>query len=158
MGQARQRKAEIDQLKAQGPREKNRPRHIVSFGAYYKDLDDDGVSVQFSTYQDPKPGFTKFMYELVQDCVIKDREELAAGRLTVPEIWEQLHAAIAAFNFKNFGTSVRPSRTQYQIDLLECMHEIFVIMATIWTLTELGEIVNDNYNGMMFMYTDKEAV
>jgi hypothetical protein len=158
MGQAKQRSEEIKQLKAAGARAKNMPRHIVGFGAYYKDLDDDGVSIQFATFKDPKPGFTKFMYKAVQDCVDKDKEELAAGRLTVPEIWEQLHAAIAAFNFKNFGTNVRPERTDYQIDLVECMPEIIVIMNNIWTLTELGEITNDNYNGMNFMYSEVDLV
>jgi hypothetical protein len=158
MGQAKQRSEEIKQLKAAGARAKDKPRHIVGFGAYYKDLDDDGVSIQFATFKDPKPGFTKFMYHAVQDCVDKDREELAAGRLTVPEIWEQLHTAIVAFNFKNFGTNVRPERTDYQIDLVECMPEIIVIMNNIWTLTELGEITNDNYNGMNFMYSEVDLV
>lgn len=152
MGQAKNRKAEIDALKATGPKVKMTAKDVMGFGAYYKDLDDDGVSIQFATYKDPKPGFTKMIYKIVRDCVDKDHEELAAGRLTVPEIWDQLHSAIAAFNFKNFGTNVRPARTDYQIDLLKCMPEIIVIMNDIWTLTELGEIQNDNYNGMNFMY------
>jgi hypothetical protein len=154
MGQAKQRSAEIAALKAAGAKAKNTQRHIVGFGAYYKDLDDDGVSIQFMTFKDPKPGFTKFIYKAVQDCVDKDHEELAAGRLTVPEIWEQLHTAIVAFNFKCFGTNIRPKQTDYQIDLLKSMAEVIVIMNNIWTLTELGEIKNDNYNGMNFMYSE----
>ena len=153
MGQAKQRSAEINQLKAAGPQAKKVTRHILGFGAYYKDLDDDGVSIQFMTSQDPKPGFTELMYKIVQECVNRDHEELAAGRLTVPEIWEQLHTAIVAFNFKCFGTNIRPVRVNYQIDLLKCKDEIVVIMNDIWTLTELGEIKNDNYNGMNFMYS-----
>ena len=154
MGQAKQRKAEIDALKAKGPKANTTAKHIIGFGAYYKDLDDDGVSIQFATFKDPRPGFTKFMYKAVRECVDNDHKELAAGRLTVPEIWDQLHTAIAAFNFKCFGTNVRPGHTDYQIDLLKCMPEVIVIMNNIWTLTELGEIQNDNYNGMNFMYSD----
>ena len=157
MGQAKNRKAEIHELKAAGARTKIATKELVAFGAYYKDLDDDGVSIQFTVYADPKPGFTKFMYDTVRELVEHDKQELAAGRLTVPKIWGQLHSAIAAFNFKSFGTNVRPLRSKYQIDLLKSMPEIIVIMNDIWTLTELGEIQNDTYNGMNFVYTDGVA-
>lgn len=158
MGQAKQRKAEIMELKAQGPKQKDifsRPKKVVSFSAYYKDLDDDGVSIQFSTLRDPSPGFTEFMHTNMaetKDDLIKD---VRSGILTTAEIHEQLKQAIKSFNYKNFGTYKRPAgQTKFKIDVFKCMQEIVVIMSDVWALTELGVIKNDNYNGMHFGYTD----
>jgi hypothetical protein len=148
MGQAKQRKAEILALKAAGLNKKG----IVIFGAYYKDDADDGVSVEFATFKDPKPGFTKFFYNTMMKCVDAERKEYEAGRLTKEEVWSQLKEAIVEFNIKCFGTPVRPQRHHYQIDLMKCLDEINIIMTDIWLLTEIGEIQNDNFNGMNFGY------
>ena len=130
------------------------PKKILSFGAFYHDDLDDGVSVTFSTFNDPKPGFTEFMYDNmmeVKDGMIK---EIRSGDLTIAEVWDQLHAGIKAFNLKSFGTIHRPSgRNDYKIDILKTMNELVVIISDIWILTELGQIKNDNFNGMNFMYT-----
>jgi len=148
MGQAKQRKAEIMALKAAGIPSKG----ILVFGAYYKDDADDGVSVEFATFKDPKPGFTKFFYNTMKKCVDAERKEYEAGRLTKEEVWSQLKEAIVEFNIKSFGSPVRPQRHHYQIDLMKCLEEINIIMTDIWLLTEIGEIQNDNFNGMNFAY------
>jgi hypothetical protein len=160
MGQAKQRKAEIMALKVNGPRLKEpsyTAKKMTAFGAYYKDLDDDGVSIQFSTLNDPKPGFTEFMYTHMaetKDDMIKD---VRNGSLTTAEIHEQLKQAIRAFNYKNFGTHKRPAgQNKFKTDVLKCMQEIVVIISDIWALTELGVIKNDNYNGMQFMYAQSK--
>ena len=151
MGQAKQRKAEIDALKTQGPKARApRAAKLIAFGAYYRDDQDDGVSIQFSTYCDPKPGFTEFIYQQVKECTDHMLEEVQSGEITRDEIWDQLHNAIVSFNFKCFGSNQRPSHNHYKMDVIECMQEIIVIMNDIWVLQELGEIPNDEYNGMMF--------
>lgn len=148
MGQAKQRRAEILALKASGIPKKG----IVGFGAYYKDDADDGVSIQFATYKDPKPGFTKFFYNTMKDCVEAELKEYRAGLLTKEEVWTQLREAIVDFNIKCFGSPVRPQKHNYQIDLMKCLDEINIIMTDIWLLTEIGEIKDDKFNGMNFAY------
>jgi hypothetical protein len=146
MGQAKNRKAEIEQLK-------NQPQ-LYGFGAFYKDLDDDGVSIQFSVMQEAnlRKGFTKMMYTNIESCVDGIRKEIAEGTWTVDGVWEQLREAIVCFNFKHFGTNTRPKNSEYVLDVLGSMDEIIVIMGNIWYLTEVGQIQNDNYNGMNFVY------
>jgi len=150
MGQAKNRKAEIMALKAAGPKLRN----VVMFGAYYKDLDDDGVAIQFSSDNEAKPGLTKMLYKTLTQVKDGGLKEVHEGTWTVPGIWEQLKDSIVNFNIKNFGSEIRPQKHHYQIDVVACMPEIIVIMGNIWMLQELGEIQNDNYNGMLFGYTD----
>tara|TARA_R110002126_G_scaffold204277_4_gene351684 strand:+ start:457 stop:942 length:486 start_codon:yes stop_codon:yes gene_type:complete len=160
MGQAKQRKAEIMALKVNGPKQKEpsyTAKKITAFGAYYKDLDDDGVSIQLSSLNDPKPGFTEFMHTHMaetKDDMIKD---VRNGSLTTAEIHEQLKQAIRAFNYKVYGSHKRGDGLhKVKIDVLKCMQEIVVIISDIWALTELGVIKNDNYNGMQFGYTQNK--
>ena len=157
MGQAKQRKAEILALKQQGPKKSTdyftKPRKLMSFGAFFKDDCDDGVSIYFHTFKDPKPGFTKMIHEATDMCRREMIREYREGVITLKDIWDQLHACIHNFNIKCFGTSVRPQRANYNIDVIKCMEEIIVIVGNIWVLTELGQIKNDNFNGMSFAYT-----
>ena len=124
MGQAKVRAKEIEQLKATSPKTRN----IAMFGAFYKDDRDDGVSINFSTFNEVKPGFTKVLYTAVSAATEEGLRDVERGGTTVPEIWQQLREAIVAFNFKCFGTNIRPPKSEYKIDVLECMSEIVVIM------------------------------
>jgi hypothetical protein len=148
MGQAKNRKAAISALKANGPKS----RSIVMLGAFYKDDQDDGVSMAFNTLQDPKPGFTKFLYDNL--IVVKNdmMAEVKSGEISVDWIWDQLKEAIDAFNIRAFGSAVRPQKSMREVDIAPVMDLIIVIMGNIWILTELGEIQNDDFNGMMFAY------
>lgn len=152
MGQAKNRKAEILELKANT--QKVKLSEVLFFGAYYKDLDDDGVAIQFSTYNEAKPGLTNMLYKNLFQVKNEGLKEVRQGTWTIPEVWAQLKDSIYNFNIKCFGSPVRPQQTDYNINLAECMPEIIVIMGNIWMLTELGEIKNDNYNGMNFAYTN----
>lgn len=156
MGQAKQRQAEIQELKARNPRvrQQRTQRTLVGFGAYYRDDQDDGISIQFSTFQDPAPGLTAHIYKAVKMATDEGLREYHRGKITIPEIWEQLQAAITAFNFKCFGSNQRPQRSAYKIDVIGCMSEIVVIMNDIWMLQLLGEITDDKFNGMTFAYMD----
>jgi hypothetical protein len=150
MGQAKNRKAEIMALKATGPKFRN----VIMFGAYYKDLDDDGVAIQFQEGNEAKPGLTKMLYKTLTQVKAGGLEEVRAGTWCVPEIWAQLKDSIVNFNIKCFGSAERPQQHNYTIDVIACMDEIIVIMGNIWILEQLGEIQSDNYNGMLFGYTD----
>ena len=151
MGQAKQRQAEILALKANT--QKLKASEVLMFGAYYKDLDDDGVAIQFTIDNEAKPGMTNLLYKTLGKVKDEGLKEIRQGTWTIPEVWTQLKDSIYNFNIECFGSPVRPQKTDYTIDVLKCMPEIIVIMGNIWMLTELGEIKNDNYNGMLFAYT-----
>ena len=152
MGQAKQRKAEIMALKASGIKMTS----IFGFGAYYKDDADDGVSIMINTMNEPAPGFTKTIYKSIEKCVDAELNEIANGNLSVKQVWAQLYEAIDEFNIIQFGKGVvRPTKTNYEINVKESLRPIIAIMTNIWLLTERGEITNDKYNGMEFAYQSK---
>ena len=139
MGQAKRRSAEIMALKAQGPRpEGPRVKDILSFGAYYRDLDDDGVSIAFSIFNEPKPGLTRFVYKTISEVKDLGLQDVRNGTWTTTEIWQQLREAIVSFNRKSFGTEVRPQKTNYNINILDCVQEITIIMGNILDASRVG--------------------
>ena len=155
MGQAKVRKQEIAKLKADGSKSSLfANKQIAMFGAFYRDDQDDGVSIAFSTHKDPKPGYTKFLYNALTEVKDSMLAEVKAGVIDTDWIWDQLHYSIVNYNLKAFGTSVRPGKCEIQVNVLDIMEEIIVIMGNIWVLTELGEIHNDTFNGMMFAYSN----
>lgn len=169
MGQAKQRKEEIIMLKAQNPKVPKKPAlptKLVGFGAYYKDLDDDGVSIHLSpTFGIPKD-FVSLIYTKVSECVKIEEAELAKGNYdyfngatnreeAIANVWGQLKECIHNFNIEVFKTSVRPKMSKYQARITEdFITYAMPIMTNIWHLQNWGEIPNDNYNGMTFTYTN----
>ena len=169
MGQAKQRKAEIIMLKAQNPKVPKQsalPTKLVGFGAYYKDLDDDGVSIHLSPVFGIPRDFVSLMYEQVKKCVDAEGALLAKGDYAyfngatnreeaIADVWAQLKACIHNFNITVFKTSVRPKMSKHQCRIDEdFITYAMPIMCNIWHLQNLGEIPNDNYNGMTFAYTN----
>jgi hypothetical protein len=169
LGQARQRKEEIMMLKEQNPKVSKKPlipTKIVGFGAYYKDLDDDGVSIHLSPAFGIPQGFVSLMYEKVKECVELEGAEMSKGNYeyyhgaknrseAIASIWEQLHFCIKEFNLVVFKSSVRPKKSTHQCRIDEdFLTYAMPIMTNIWHLQNLGEIPNDNYNGMTFAYTN----
>ena len=153
MGQAKVRKQEIAKLKANGPKTNLFDnKQIAMFGAFYHDDQDDGVSLVFSVHNDPKPGYTKFLYQNLTEVKNSMLAEVKAGVIDTEWIWDQLRYSIANYNLKAFGTAIRPGKCKVEVNVLNVMEEIIVIMGNIWVLTELGEIQNDTFNGMMFAY------
>ena len=152
MGQAKQRKAEIAQLKAKSAKQTT---ELINFGTYYRDNEDDGVSINFSTLTgEPIPGFTKVVYDNVTQCGDLMIADVKNGKDTVESIFEQLKLAIKNFNVIVFGSEVRPEMSAYKIDLSnkELVKVMMIIMSDIYVLTELGHIKNDNYNGLNIMH------
>ena len=169
MGQAKQRKDEIMMLKEQNPKVSKKsalPIKLAGFGAYYKDLDDDGVSIHLSPVFGVPQDFVSLMYEQVKKCVDTEGALLAKGdyayfngatnrQEAIADIWAQLKACIHNFNIEVFKTSVRPLKSKHNVKVdAEFITWAMPIMCNIWHLQNLGEIPNDNYNGMTFAYTN----
>ena len=151
MGQAKQRKAEIAQLKAKSAKQ---TKELINFGTYYRDNEDDGVSINFNTLTgEPIPGFTKVVYDNVTQCGDLMIADIKNGKDSVQAIFQQLKLAIKDFNVIVFGSEIRPKMSAYNVDLSnrELIQVMMVIMSDIYVLTELGHIKNDNYNGLHIM-------
>ena len=157
MGQAKLRKQEIAQLKANSAKQ---TKELIGFGTFYRDDKDDGVSINFSKLNgEPIPGFTKVIYDSTVECGKHMMAEVRSGELTVQDIFAQLKEAIKHYNVICFGTEVRPQKMHHNVVLAdngvintELIKMISVIMSDIYVLTELGVIKNDNYNGLHIMH------
>jgi len=126
---------------------------LLQFGAYYKDDKDEGWSIMFTKMDEPKPGFAKFISDIIVDAGKEILKEVEVGSWDIDGIKEQMAAAIHNFNVKNFGTEERPARAKVTYDVLGSMEEIVCIMSDIYALQELGVIPNNNYNGMSYAYS-----
>jgi hypothetical protein len=157
MGQAKLRKSEIAQLKANSAKQ---TAELINFGAFYRDDKDDGVSINFSKLNgEPIPGFTKVMYDSTVECGKHMIDEVRNGQHSVEAILAQLKEAIKHYNVLCFGTEVRPQMMHHNVVLADngvintdLIKMISVIMSDIYVLTELGVIKNDNYNGLHIMH------
>lgn len=161
MGAAKNRKAEIAQLKANG---RTKVQKCLSFGAFYKDDEDCGWSLNFNREELGERNF-QFMYDQHVKLVEAELAQLHIGNFdyfdavdkasAIDSLWEQTKNVIHNFNLDAFGTPVRPNRsTGLKVDLnnRDILREITILMGNIALLTDLGEIKNDEYNGMLFMY------
>jgi hypothetical protein len=157
MGQAKQRKAEILKLKIQ-------PK-LLGFGAFYKDNQDEGVSIMWNGLAQPEvKDLLKTLYPATEHCFEAELKEIQTGNFqyfngatskeeAIANIWAQLQDLIHDYNVTAFGTSIRPQKHFFNIEVNAEMLKIAMpIMSNIWLLQELGEIPLDNFNGMHFIY------
>ena len=153
MGQAKLRKQEIAQLKANSAKQ---TAELINFGTFYRDDKDDGVSINLNSLvlDGAIPGFVKIVYDNITTCGHLMIEEVRNGNDTVEAIFTQLKQAIKQYNIICFGSEVRPQQCNHQVDLHnnELVTIMMVIMSDIYVLTELGYIKNDNYNGLHIMH------
>lgn len=161
MGAAKNRKAEIAQLKANGPK----VQKCLSFGAFYKDDEDCGWSFNFDREELGNNSF-QFCYDQHIKLVKAELAQLRSGNFdyfdgsvneedAIESLWKQTKDVIHDFNIYAFGTPVRPDRsTGLKVNLSnrDIIRAVTMLMGNIALLTELGEIKNDEYNGMLFMY------
>ena len=156
MGQAKLRSREIAELKSRGPRPpavKPDQYHITAFGAYYHDNELDGVGIYLNETFEPRPGWTNLTFHTLKDLV---RAEVAsttdANRAArIQDSWANLRTNIQQYNQLVFKTPFRqltgaPMETELTDDLIE----VFIYTITnIWYLQQVGEIPDDDYNGMV---------
>jgi hypothetical protein len=163
MGQAKQRKTEIELLKKQPKRE------LLSFGAFYKDDCDEGWSIVFNKFNEPKPGYVDMISKTIIDMSETELKLIRNGNFgllgfnsleeTIEGIKQQMRDLIHNFNIDAFGTSVRPQQSEYKVNISdrETTGHIIALMNDIYVLQALGHITNDNYNGMYYAYKELEA-
>lgn len=161
MGQAKIRSAEIQELKAAGPRVKpiKIPKHIVSFGAYYHDDQEDGIGVFLSESFEPAKGWTNLTFHTLKDLVVLEMTKYT--QMTVAEqadnrqfIWETLRSSIRDYNQEVFGSDTRDLNSQgLSVALSDSLIKIFVnVITNIWLLELLGEITNNDNNGVIIEF------
>lgn len=147
MGQAKHRKNEIAALKATAPHQ------IIMFGAFYKDLEDEGFSLVLQRAGRDKQQLIDVFYSAMRECANCIKQEIAEGTWTIEGVTEQLEDAIGNFNQKQWAGAPRPKAgTDCTVNFVDSLSELTVIFGNIWALTELGVLANDNYNGMQFAY------
>lgn len=141
---------------------------IEQFGFYYKDNKEDGFSFNFGELYGMDRKEIDFLYQSYKDCTKAGLAELkkanhgcfntATRAEAIQLIKDDLAQAIESFNKLAFGSAKRPMNVDYHIvpkgDLTEAL---LVCCSNIWMLTELGEIKNDNYNGLNFMYSQDQS-
>ena len=136
MGQARNRKAEIEQLK-------NKPTFAlkpISMGFFYQNDKPQGIGLTMSTNKGFPEEFLSNLYQILSDCVDAEIKEIEQGRITIAEVWEQLNELIPLLKgFEAQGVNNEESR--------QCQA---VVMQDIWLLAALGEIKDDEFNGTAF--------
>jgi hypothetical protein len=160
MGQAKLRKAEIAMLKAQPKQPK-----LIGFGAYYKDDADDGVSIMWNSMFQPQcKKLIESFYPTARDCFEAELKEFNSGNFgyfngaisretAIGDMFHNLQAGIEQYNIHCFGTSVRPLHCRHEVSMDRDLIMISMgIITNIWLLQELGEIPNNNFNGMNFVY------
>lgn len=147
------------------------PAKIMAFGAYYHDDQDDGWSLCFSQGNEPVKGFTKMLADTTNKCVAAEYNEYLTHNYAyfdnaqdraqaIQNIWSNLKAAIREYNYEAFGTAVRPLKSQYQVNLNNeyLLSLITGCLTNIALLCKLGEIKDDNYNGMYYAYSQQRVV
>jgi hypothetical protein len=166
MGQAKLRKEEILKLKSQ-----MFPK-LIGFGAYYKDLDDDGVVIAWNSLAHPQhKSEIELFYSATKKCFEQELNEFNTGNYdyfhnatTADEAKENilgyLQHQIKQYNILAFGSETRPSKgtISKEIPKKDGAHYVELcisIVCNIWLLQELKVIECDNYNGMMFNYASR---
>jgi len=158
MGQARLRSKEIAELKARGPKFKPalvKPDqyHITAFGAYYHDNESDGVGIYLTEAFEPNPGWTNLTFHTLKDLVRDEVESTTDDNLTerIESAWTNLRENIQKYNQLVFKSTERElTGSPMETDLTDDLIEVFIYAITnIWYLTQMGEIPDDDYNGMV---------
>lgn len=150
MGAAKNRKAEIMQLKATGPRFGTK---YVSMGCFFKADEDHGFSVHF----DQKTTGVN-IDKLTKLCV-----EKATGydEHMLPDFPSKQHMAdwllgqslelCDQINFGLYGTEIQPKYgTKVVKDITPEIGNISILIMNVIWLERNGFLTSDNYNGMMY--------
>jgi hypothetical protein len=161
MGQAKIRTREIEELKAKGPRLKqvSIPDTVHAFGAYYHDSQLDGVGVYLSSDWEPSPGWTNITFQTIKRLVMLEVQKhlalpLEQRAVSIEAVWDNLQTSIKDYNRQIFGQDTRDENsTQQSAELTTELITVFVhIISNIWLLELLGEITNDDDNGVVIEF------
>jgi len=135
-------------------RKNGNSKKIISYGAYYKDDQADGFCFGLSTLTSPH---TKAIIDRLIKCTDRMVEHYnkmsPEGKIIeVYECWGLLRQEILKYN-KAAGVPVgRPAGFQANVSNKVSFGSATIAATTIDFLTRIGEIKNDNFNGMAFVY------
>ena len=152
-----------DKIRAKQSKVDN-PSELVAFGGFYRDNLDDGFNIVIYKSDEPAAGFLDYMSKVIKDMSDREISLINQGKTidsistnrqeTINNIKQQLKDVIINFNQLVFNSPTRPLTAKCQIDLTnpDIMQCVIVALNDIYVLQALGEIANDNYNGMYYMY------
>jgi hypothetical protein len=141
MGQAKQRQAQINELKAQGPKLKA-PRSLKHAAFFYspKDTIKAVLSISFGPRENELPlELTKFFMD--PEYMARQDEEFAKDPSMKDDYFEQLDWMLNEVQ-SNPGHMMTT----------EEMSRLAIMAGNIYWLTERGFIKQSEYNGTMFVY------
>jgi hypothetical protein len=133
--------------------------NIVEFGAFYDDDCDHGFSLTFTDEQFSRKWITGYVNAHTDD-VKKTLNTLTNKNKDIANLWSILHSTIKQYNVKVWGTEKRQMFKQFELDYMACCDEITTIFTVIAVLQALGQIKEDDMNGMHVVceFFDKDAL
>ena len=167
MGQAKQRRVEIDALKATGPKFKS--ANLYMCGWFYKACQPEGLNLVFTKDNEPAPGFMKTILDSVDECSRHSKSKLLSGDFeefgntktyddAVAWLKDHTEQGIQQYNLMMYGTPTQPEFTGFvrktEVDMEDLVKFAICLGDNITTLKDLGEIPNDNENGTHYAYVD----
>ena len=163
MGQAKNRKAEIDALKTNpkvNPLLKDTT--LTALGAHYKSDDDYGWSI---TVTDKLFGPNGLSGNLTQfNSLIETMVSGYKQHIGIEPVWpnevvmaedllKQTEALVRFINTELYGSEIQPNAgLTKNNNIAPILEEIIIFMANVLWLTRNGYLTNDNYNGMYYCY------
>jgi hypothetical protein len=131
----------------------------TTYGAFYKDNTNEGFALTLNAIVGSEEGKsnTKSIIDSLIKCstnMYNDYQKMTKEEKVqeVYECWGLLEQEIKKFNKIAFPNGIRLGKT---IDITSELAGIgSVVSTTIDFLTQIGEIKNDNFNGMSFGYND----
>ena len=162
MGQAKNRKAEIMQLKT-NPLLKDTV--LTVFGTHYKSDQDLGWSITLTNKQFGPRGFNGTLpvfKKMIEDIASNYDKHIGVEPAwpnkeeTAVDLFNQLNDLVRIINTKLYGTETQPNAGfTTNANIMPALQEILCFMANVVWLTKNGYLANDNYNGTQYGYESK---
>jgi hypothetical protein len=142
---------------------------LTLIGFYFKSKDDDGFGMFVNKYWNPE--LFKLIeggYRLIQEEWERQKREMMSGKFygsydklmqqTIDFEMNSLKQEIPNwYKLNGFSDGLQPIKLSYvEWDVSpRTQSTLFKIIRSIYILTEVGVIKNDNYNGLNLMYTEQ---
>lgn len=148
MGAAKNRKSEIAQLKATGPRFGTK---YVSMGVFFKANEDHGFSVHFDEQTTDVDGLAKMCIESAMGYDEHMLPDFPSKHHMADWLLGQSVELCDQINFNLYGTDTQPAYGTKVVKNItpEIGNISILIMNVIW-LERNGFLASDNFNGMMY--------
>jgi hypothetical protein len=153
MGQAKNRKAEINNLKSKGPKMKQ----LLQFGAFYQDDQDDGFSFNFT--DNPSMSLSKFA-DIVDkgaanyNNAIGVDEAWFTREMIAADLFKQMNEELVPYLCQElYGQPTQPAPgTKKVVNVTPVIGELTIFATNVKWLQDNGYLTCDNHNGMLYAY------